>query len=219
VELGFAVSDGAFEHSGDFIVLVPFNIVQNEDEAVTGGQVGDGALESEAINGSAEGEVWRAEASSWSVGLSGLHGLIERGELKAFFAEVHEDDVDGESMEPGGEGRIAAEGCDLAVKLQEGFLGEVFSLSDVVDHAEAEGIDAALVLGVELRECLMVTGLSAGEDILWQGRRRDRDGWTLDDLGIRGRLWRLRFGLLHAPERSGSRHTNPLFANAAHHRA
>ena len=76
--------------------------------------------------------------------------------LQALFAEVHEDEVDGEAVQPGGEGGFAAEAADLAEEMEEGLLGHVLGFGDVAEHAEAEGVDAAFVEGVELGEGLGV---------------------------------------------------------------
>jgi hypothetical protein len=65
---------------------------------------------------------------------------------------VHEDEIDGEAMQPGGEGGLAAEAADLAEEVEEGLLGHVFGFGDVAEHAQAEGVDAAFVEGVELGE-------------------------------------------------------------------
>ena len=62
-------------------------------------------------------------------------------------------------MQPGGEGGLAAEAADLAEEVQEGLLGHVFGFGDVAEHAQAEGVDAAFVEGVELGECLGVAVL------------------------------------------------------------
>ena len=67
--------------------------------------------------------------------------------------------IDGEAVQPSGEGGLAAEAADLAEEMEEGFLGHVFGLRDVAEHAEAEGVDAAFVKGVELGEGLGVAVL------------------------------------------------------------
>src|SRR5260370_14148303 len=42
MQLRFAVSGRTFEHGGDLIVLVTFDVVQDKDHAIAGGQGGDG---------------------------------------------------------------------------------------------------------------------------------------------------------------------------------
>ena len=45
VQLRLAVTDGAFQHVGDLVVLVAFDIVQDEDKPVTRGKIGDRAFQ------------------------------------------------------------------------------------------------------------------------------------------------------------------------------
>lgn len=165
MQLGFAVADGAVEHGSDFVVLVAFDIVENEDETVARRKVGDGALEGEAVNGTRQGEVGRPEAPAWSFFRSWLHGFVQGYQGEAFFTEVHEHHVDGKTVEPGGERGIAAEGSDLAVKLEEGFLGQILRLCHVAHHAEAEGVDAAFVESINLGKGIVVAGLGASKHI------------------------------------------------------
>ena len=80
------------------------------------------------------------------------------------FAKAHEDDVCGQAMEPGREGRLAAEGVDFAEELEEGFLSEVLGFKGIADHAEAEAVDAARVLAIESFEggCVALLGAEDG---------------------------------------------------------
>ena len=144
-------------------MLVAFDIVKQEDEPVSGREVGDGLFERKAVDGTGESEVGGTKAASWAFFGGGFHGLVERDQLQALAAELHEDDIDGEAVEPGGKGGVAAEGGDFAVELEEGFLGEIFGLGAVADHAQAEGIDAALMEGEELGKGGMVAGLRTCE--------------------------------------------------------
>jgi hypothetical protein len=45
VQLGLAVADRAVEHGGNLIMFITFHIVKDKDEAITGRQIVDGALE------------------------------------------------------------------------------------------------------------------------------------------------------------------------------
>ena len=135
VELRFAVSGGALEHGGDFVVLEALHVVEDEDHAISRGEGGDGALEGDAIDRAGELGVARSEVALWRVLFGWIDGFFQRDQVEAFFAKVHEDEVDGESMEPGGEGGLAAEGADLAEEMEKGFLRHVFGLGDVSEHA------------------------------------------------------------------------------------
>ena len=181
VELRFAVSSGAFEHGGNLIMLETFDVVQDEDHAVPGREGGYGSLEGDAVDGAGELGVAGAEVSLGSVVFRGVDGLFEGDELEALFAQVHEDKVDGEAVEPGGEGGLSAEAADLAEEMEEGLLGHVFGFGDVAEHAEAEGVNAALVEGVELGEGFGVAGLGLLDGLGFASDRRV----ALEEAGVR----------------------------------
>ena len=157
VELRFAVAGGALEHGGDLIVLEAFYIVKDEDHAVAGRERGDGALEGYAVDGAGEVRVAAAEVALGASSSEGLMVSSRETRLQALFAKVHEDEIDRKAMEPCGEGGFAAEAADLAEEMEEGVLGHVFGFGDVAEHAEAKGVDAAFVEGVELGKCLGVS--------------------------------------------------------------
>jgi hypothetical protein len=124
-----------------------------------GGQGCDGALQGDAVDRTGEDGVAAAEVALGRILLGGVDGLLEGDEVEAFLAELHEDEVDGEAMQPGGKGGLSAEAADLAEEVQERLLGHVFGLGDVAEHAQAEGVDAALVQRVQPGEGLGVTVL------------------------------------------------------------
>ena len=184
VELGLAVAGGAFEHGGDLIVLEAFDVVEDEDHAVAGGKQGDGAFERDAVDRTREHGVAGAEVALGRVFFGGVDGLFERDELEALLAQVHEDEVDGEAVQPGGEGALAAEAAELAEEVEEGFLGHVFGFGDVAEHAQAEGIDAALVERVELGKGIGVAVFGVLDGFGFAG------DWSipLEEAGVRFRL-------------------------------
>ena len=64
--------------------------------------------------------------------------------------------------------------------MQEGLLGHVFGFGDVAEHAEAEGVDAAFVEGIELGECFCIAVLCR-----FDGFGFTRDGWiAFEDAGL-----------------------------------
>jgi hypothetical protein len=142
-------------------VLEAFDVVEDEDHAVARGEGGDGALEGYAVDGAGELRIAAAEVALGRVLFGWVDGLFEGDEVEALLAEVHEHEVYREAMEPGGEGGLAAEAADLAEEMEEGLLGHVLGFGDVAEHAEAEGVDAPLVEGVELGERLRISGLGA----------------------------------------------------------
>jgi hypothetical protein len=54
VELRLAVTGGALEHGGDFVLFDAFYVVEDEDHAVTRGQRSDGALKGDTVDGARE---------------------------------------------------------------------------------------------------------------------------------------------------------------------
>ena len=171
VELGFAVAGGALEHGGDLVVLVAFDVVEDEDHAIAGGQGGDGALEGDAVDGAGEVEIAGAEVALGSVLVGGIDGVLEGDELEALFAELHEDEVNRKAVKPGGEGRLAAEAIDFAEEMKKGLLGHVLGLGYVAEHAQAEGVNAALMKRIKLGKCIRIAVLSALDGISFAGDR------------------------------------------------
>ena len=69
---------------------------------------------------------------------------------------MHQHHVHRQPVQPGRKRRLAAKGCDLAIELQERFLGQILSLGRIRGHAQAERVDAPLMLVVESLERLRV---------------------------------------------------------------
>src|ERR1700756_5392221 len=100
--------------------------MEDEDHAVAGRERGYGALEGDASEGAGELEVATAEVALGGVVFGWVDGLFEGDEVEAFLAQVHQDQIDGEPVQPGGEGGLAAEAADFAEEVQERLLGHVF---------------------------------------------------------------------------------------------
>src|ERR1700731_3403545 len=116
-------------------------------------------------------EVAAAEVPLRRILFRGIDGLFQRDEVEAFFAEVHEHEVDCEAMEPSREGRLAAEAADLAEEVEEGLLGHVFSLRDITQHAEAEGVNTTLVEGIKLGKCVSISIFCGFDRFCFSGDR------------------------------------------------
>jgi hypothetical protein len=52
-------------------------------------------------------------------------------------------------VKPGGKGRLSPEGGDLAVELQERFLGQVLCVGGVSHHPQAQGVYAPAMQPVD----------------------------------------------------------------------
>ena len=126
-------------------MLEALNVMQYKNILIAVWKLGNGLFQGDAVNDRHAVRVRRA--------LDGLLGHLAR--LGSFFvldaptAEVHEDLIDRQAMEPGRECRIAAEAADLAEKLDENLLGKVFSLGLAAGHAERKAIGPAMVALVD----------------------------------------------------------------------
>ena len=69
--------------------------------------------------------------------------------------------VDGDAVNPGAKGRLAAEAGDGAKDAEEDFLGEVERLVAVAEQVHRQLDDHPLVLGDEFREGHLVAGRAA----------------------------------------------------------
>src|SRR5205085_4464216 len=138
MELRLRRAFGDAEYVSDLVVVVPLDVVQDEDGAIAGRQLRDGALKGDAINDRHLVRVLRAAHD--------LHGRLALFGRKlgpcAPAPKVHEHLIDREPMQPSGEGRLAAKTADLVEEMREDVLRQVFSFGRVAEHAEAERIDA-----------------------------------------------------------------------------
>lgn len=95
--------------------------------------------------------------------------------MGALLAEAHQDHIRGETVQPGRKGGFATESVNFAEELEESFLREVFGFEGVADHTEAEAVDTARVLAVELFEGSGVAALGAEDcGIEWCGDGLER---------------------------------------------
>src|SRR5690242_9048621 len=106
-------------------MLVPFDVVQDEDAAVAGRELADGVLQGNPVD---DGHAFLVfgPPNDLHGGLA-LFGREFRAALAA--AKVHQDLIDGHAVQPGGEGGIAAKAPDLVEELDESFLREVSASS------------------------------------------------------------------------------------------
>jgi len=126
--------------------------------------------------------------------------LHRGGKLQAFSAQMHEDDVDGHAMKPGGERRFSAEGGDLAMQLEECFPGSGLPLLPRCRPcANTASIHAACWQRTSLRRR---DGLPPGRGrlyrlatLVWKHQRQDPLGGVLP-------LWTLWSELRRLSERS-----------------
>src|SRR4029079_18908044 len=104
MQLGLRRAGRNVEQRRDLVVLVAFDVVKHEYFARPVGQGRQGRLE-------VHGEVTRRHRRRNRV--ENLVPLAEPSPPSRLGAEPLNDDVDGETMEPGGEGSIAAERAEF----------------------------------------------------------------------------------------------------------
>ena len=161
VELRFAIADGTAQHLGNFIVFVTLDIMQHKDDAVSRRQTLDGPPQVDPIDGSGQDIVTGTDVPPGTIFVLRLQGLLQRNFREPFLAQVHEHYVHRQAMQPGGERRFTAKRGDLAIKLQEGLLRQVFRFRRVADHAQAKRIHPALVQTIQGCEALGIAQLGA----------------------------------------------------------
>src|SRR5262245_43444054 len=132
MQLGFRGTDADSQHVGDLFVFKSFDVVEDEDRPISRGQLRDGLVQRDAVD------------KAWTLG-AGLEKILNLADLALFgrllesnptFAEVHQDVVDREAMQPRGESRFASEAADLAKELDEDLLRQVFGFSGVGHHPQ-----------------------------------------------------------------------------------
>ena len=84
---------------------------------------------------------------------------------RPFLAQVHQDHVDRQAVQPRRKGGVAAKCGDLAVQLKEGLLGQILGLGDIAHHAQAQRIDTPFMQRVELRKSVVIAGLGSRQGI------------------------------------------------------
>src|SRR5215470_11814924 len=123
MQLGFRRADADSQHVGDLFVFKSFDVMEDEYCPVSRRQFRDGLVQRDAVD--------KARTLS-----GGLEKILDLADLTLFgrlletnsaFAEVHQDVVDRETMQPRGESGFAAEATDLSKELDEDLLRQVFS--------------------------------------------------------------------------------------------
>lgn len=139
----FGISDGPIHHFRDLGVFIALNIVEDDDQLLKRAELVDGALQIEAVDGAGQDEI-RAGKFFAGAGMIGgqLASFIERCAEAGFSAHAHEDEVDGDAVQPCGKCGFAAERANLAQDQQKHFLREIFGFGGVANHAKAQRVDA-----------------------------------------------------------------------------
>lgn len=133
-------------------MLMSFDVMQRKNRAITRRQLRDGLVERNPIDDRHGVRILGA--------FDDLHGHLAffRGLLEphATLAKVHQHLINGQPMQPGREGRFAAEATHFAKELDENFLRQILGFNHVPRHAQTERVNAAIVPLIELLEGLHV---------------------------------------------------------------
>lgn len=148
MQLGLGSPNRAAQHPGDLFVFVSFNIVKGKNRAVARRQLSNGFVERYAIH-------YRHR-----IGVLGALDYLDRRftvirrllHLDAALAKVHQDLIDGQSVQPGGKGRLTTKASNFSKELNEDFLCEVFSLRDIAGHSQTQRVNPAIMPLVKLLE-------------------------------------------------------------------
>src|SRR3982751_481053 len=158
-------AQSAFGQSGesrDLLVAVAEDVVEHEDAPRAGRQRGDGALEVYRLLHVDDARVACIERRRWLV-TRGL-ATADAGGATAVAANLHEERVDGDAMEPGRERRIAAKGPDTSPCVDKDVLGELGGVALVGGKSQRERVDTAHVGSIECLERADVAAAGAVEE-------------------------------------------------------
>ncbi len=125
-------------------MLEAFDFVQQENSSVPGGQFPDRPDQSDAIDRAGKPVVPTPIFTANQSGIPVIR-LIQRNLVHGFLAEMHQNRIDRDAMEPGGECRVTSKRDQLAEHLQKRILSKILGFRDVVGHAQADGINPRLV--------------------------------------------------------------------------
>ncbi len=143
VQLGLGSALRPAQDPRNFVVVVALHVMQEEDNAVTRRQLGDGSLQLHAVDRSDQRRVRRPqvwERASAFVPRPGV--FIQRVLREPPLAHMHQDHIEDYTVEPGREGGFTAKRIDFSKHLQEGLLREIFGFLAASAHTKAQGKDA-----------------------------------------------------------------------------
>src|SRR6478735_1006107 len=129
-------------------MLVSFDVVQGENHFIPRWQLRNCLVECNPVDHRHRIRVL-SSLNDLDWGFAVLGCLLEPD---ASFAEVHQDLVDRQTMQPGGERGFTTKTADFAKELDKDFLSEVFGFGYIPGHPQAERIYAAVVALVKLFE-------------------------------------------------------------------
>jgi hypothetical protein len=138
VKLRLGIAACAFEDACYFRMVEALNIVKEKDAAIPWRHCSQGPIDGEAVDDSSLRQIANSKTASRAFLWNVFHQQVERDNGERVLAQVHQNSVDGKSMEPRRKSRVAAKQRDSTVDLVVCFLGEIFSECEVSNHAHAD---------------------------------------------------------------------------------
>ena len=109
-------------------MLESLDIMQDKDHAIARREGGECALQCYSVDRTGKDGIATSEVALGGVFSRRVICLFQGDEVQTFLAKVHEDEVDGKSMQPGGECGLSAKAAKFAEEVEEGVLGHVLGL-------------------------------------------------------------------------------------------
>jgi hypothetical protein len=131
-------------------MIKTLNIVKKKDAAIPGRHGSQGSMNVEAVYYTGLQKITSTETTAGPLFRDVFHQVIERYNRQCALTQVHQDSVDGQSMEPSGEGGVATKQRNSPVDLEKCFLREIFGEGEIPDHAHANCENTSFVLQIEL---------------------------------------------------------------------
>src|SRR5260370_1001861 len=144
MQLRLRISYRASHNFRDLVVLVPPDGMQYEYGPVARGQLLNRTFQIDPVDGATQAQIRRADVLPGAARfIVGIRCFFERGHRERLLAQPHQHHIDCHPVQPGREGRLSAEGPNLAEELQKGFLHQVFRVGRVIHHSQAQSVDAS----------------------------------------------------------------------------
>lgn len=123
---------------GNFLMSVPFKVVEEENQTVSLGQFGDGPGQSNAVNAARKSMVNSSVRASYGHRFL-TAGIIEVELLYGLLAKMHKHGVQGDTIQPAGECTISPKSRKPSEYPHKSLLREVFRFRRIIDHAQTYG--------------------------------------------------------------------------------
>ncbi len=139
-------------------MLITFHVVQNKYRPVTGRKLGDGAREPYSVDCPYQPPIIIAIIPlDWLT--LGILGFVQRDLVQTLLPQVHQHNVNRQTMQPSRKGRFTPESRNLSEKLKKCLLSKVLGLRWVAQHAKTQRIHTPLMGFKERSKSLLVASL------------------------------------------------------------